>query len=64
MTFDCRCAAFEAKIATDKESVTRALAIGQRYRIYWNAAEKRWDIGAIAQGPMSRTGEAITPPSD
>ena len=49
VTFDCRCAAFEAKIATDSESVTRALAIGQRYRIYWNAAQKRWDIASIAQ---------------
>jgi hypothetical protein len=49
VTFDCRCAAFEVKIPTDHESVTRALAIGQRYRIYWNAAEKRWDIAAFAR---------------
>ena len=47
VTFDCRCAAFEVKISTDRENVTRALPIGQRYRIYWNAADKRWDIGAL-----------------
>jgi hypothetical protein len=48
--FDCRCAAFEVKIETDKNEVTRSLAIGQQYRIFWNAAEKRWDIGPSARG--------------
>jgi hypothetical protein len=50
VTFDCRCGSFEVKIATDQNEVTRTLVIGQRYRIYWSAAEKRWDVGAFTQG--------------
>lgn len=50
VTFDCRCAAFEATIPTDKDSVTRTLPIGRAYRIYWNATDKRWDIGTYAKG--------------
>jgi hypothetical protein len=50
VTFDCRCASFEVKIETDHNDVTRTLVIGQSYRIFWNGAEKRWDIGASARG--------------
>lgn len=49
VTFDCRCASFEVKIETDQKEVTRTLVIGQSYRIFWNAAEKKWEIGPFAR---------------